>query len=111
MAIPHANPGDLIDIRPLGEALKDARTTTLIKTDSLEVIRLILPAGKEIARHAVPGEITVQGLEGRISFRVRGSEFELSAGKLIYLHGDDEHSLQALEDASVLLTILLKRQP
>ena len=32
-----------------GERLQQAVTTTLIKTDRLEVIRLVLPAGKEIA--------------------------------------------------------------
>ena len=40
MAIPHAKPVETIDVCPLGAELKNARTTTLVKTDSLEVILL-----------------------------------------------------------------------
>ena len=68
MAIPHARPGEVVGVRPLGAALKEAKTGTLIKTETLEVIRLVLPAGKQIPPHQVAGEITVQCLEGRVAF-------------------------------------------
>ena len=45
MAIPHAQPGEVIDVRPLGPALAGAMTTALVKTESLEVIRLVIPRG------------------------------------------------------------------
>lgn len=109
MAIPHAKPAEVIDIRPLGSELKDAQTATLLKTDRLEVIRLVLPAGKEIKRHNVPGEITVQCLEGNVVCSTEQSECELSAGNLLYLSGSDDHALRAVEDASLLVTILLER--
>ncbi len=35
-----------MDIRPLGAAL--ATTRTLVKTDALTVVRMVVPAGKEI---------------------------------------------------------------
>lgn len=111
MAIPHAQPGEIIDVTPLGSRLSAAHTTTLVKTAALEVLRLVLPAGKQIAPHTVPGEITVQCLEGQVTFRVRGQERELTAGKLVYLAGADEHALKALEDSSLLVTILLPPQP
>ena len=68
MAIPHAKSGEVIDIRPLGEALRHSITSTLVKTERLEVIRLIVLAGKDVPLHQVTGEITVQCLEGRIAF-------------------------------------------
>src|SRR5690242_13553906 len=111
MAIPHARPGEVVDVAPLGSRLAAAQTTTLIKTATLEVLRLVLPAGKQIAPHAVPGEITVQCLEGKVAFQSRGTQHELTAGKLVYLGGSDQHALQALEDSSVLVTILLAPQP
>jgi quercetin dioxygenase-like cupin family protein len=89
MAIPHAKPAEV--------------------TDRLEVIRLVLPAGKEIKRHNVPGEITVQCLEGNVVCSTEQSECELSAGNLLYLSGSDDHALRAVEDASLLVTILLER--
>lgn len=110
MAIPHAKPAEPVDVRPLGERLSTAQTTTLVKTDSIEVIRLVLPAGKDIARHEVLGEITLHCLEGKVAFCAGDAECELSAGELIYVRGSEEHSLHAEEDSSLLLTILLDPQ-
>ncbi|HPU90541.1 MAG TPA: NTP transferase domain-containing protein, partial [Spirochaetota bacterium] len=58
---------DIIDLRPLGPSLVTAKTITLAKTADLELIRLVLPVGKELPTHKVPGEITVQCLEGRVA--------------------------------------------
>ncbi len=107
MAIPHAASGQVIDIRSLASAIPESVTTTLIKTDRLEVIRLVLPMGKEIPPHKVSGEITVQCLEGRVEFTASSRSQELKAGQMLYLSGGEEHSLKGLEDASVLVTILL----
>jgi quercetin dioxygenase-like cupin family protein len=85
MAIPHAKPIEPVSIHLLGEQLRSAQTTTLVKTDALEVIRLILPGGKEIDEHKVRGEITLQCLEGKVQFRSAESECELTAGQLIYV--------------------------
>lgn len=60
IAIPHAQPGDVVDITPLGERLPETQATALVKTDSLEVLRRVLLAGKQIDPHGVPAEITVQ---------------------------------------------------
>lgn len=106
MAIPHAAPGQTIDVRPLGPALAGTKTSALLKTDALEVIRLVVPAGKQIPSHKVPGEITVQCLEGRVAFTALGETRELEAGQLLYLPGGADHALEGLEDASVLVTIL-----
>ena len=87
MAIPHAKPGQLIDVRPLGAALIDTKTQTLVKTETLEVMRIVMAAGKDIAGHAVAGEITVQCLEGRVEFRVGEIKHELTTGNVALLGG------------------------
>jgi quercetin dioxygenase-like cupin family protein len=108
MAIPHAQPGDVIDVRPLGRALAGARSHALFKSNDLEVIRLVLQRGEQMPPHAVPGEITLQCIEGRISFTCEVGERELAAGELVHSAGDEIHGLRALEDSSLLLTIALK---
>jgi quercetin dioxygenase-like cupin family protein len=108
MAIPHAAPGEVVSVRPLASALSNAKTSTLVKTDTLEVIRLVVPAGKEVPAHRVAGEITVQCLEGRVAFTAGDATRELAAGDLLYLSGGESHSLRGIEDASVLVTILLR---
>jgi quercetin dioxygenase-like cupin family protein len=99
---------DIVDVRPLTTGFDEARTTTLVKTEQLELIRLVLPAGKEIAEHQVAGEITIQCLEGQVEFTSNNVTRSLSAGELVYLAGASKHSLCAVENASLLLTILLE---
>src|ERR1017187_778514 len=65
MALTHAQSTELIDIRPFGCNLGRELTRTLVKTDTLEIVRLVMRAGKVYEGHKVPGEITVQCLEGR----------------------------------------------
>jgi quercetin dioxygenase-like cupin family protein len=108
MAIPHASSGEVVDVRPLGAALASTITRTLVKTDDLEVLRIVLPAGNELPPHRVPGEITVQCLEGNVAIRVGGADRELTAGTMVYVDGNVEHALRASEDSSLLVTILLK---
>ena len=91
MAIPHAKSGEVVQLR-LGAALPETKTMTLVKTNSLEVIRLVVPAGKEIQTHKAPGEITVQCLEGRVLFTAHEKAQELGAGQLLYLAAAEPHS-------------------
>jgi len=109
MAIPHADSGQVIDVRPLGPSLANERTVALFKTEDLEVIRLVLPAGKGLPPHKVAGEITIQCIEGRIDVTVDGGISHLEAGQLVYLARDVVHGVAALEDASALVTIALRR--
>lgn len=110
MAIPHAKPGEVVDIRPLGPAIASVQTTTLVRAEQVEVIRLVVPAGKEITEHKAKGEIVVQCLEGRVDFTAFDKTQTLVAGKLLYLPLGVPHSVKGVEDASLLLTILLPKQ-
>lgn len=107
MAIHHALSGELINIRPLGSAITTARTATLYKTQHLEVFRLILLAGKEMPEHEVVGELTVQCLEGSVEFSIGTTRDVMRPGDLKCLAGGISHSLRAIEDTSVLVTLLL----
>jgi quercetin dioxygenase-like cupin family protein len=107
MAIPHAQPGEVIDVRPLGSTLATAKTSTLLKTEKVEIIRLVMAAGKTLAEHKARGEITVHCLEGKLAFTAFGQTHELTEGQLLYLPAGEPHSVECLEDASFLLTILL----
>ncbi len=109
MAIEHVRSGDVVDLRPLGKKLADARTKALVKTGAFEAVRLIVPADRVVAPHEVAGPITLQCLEGRVLLELPATSLELSAGQWVYLDGGVRHSLKGLEDASLLLTILFGR--
>jgi quercetin dioxygenase-like cupin family protein len=111
MSIPHAGSGDTIDVRPFGADLPGRRTVALFKSEDLEVIRLVLLAGKSLPPHKVPGEITIQCIEGRLDVTVDGSSHLLQAGELLFLIGHVQHGVLALEDSSALVTITLRNPP
>jgi quercetin dioxygenase-like cupin family protein len=107
MALHHAAPGEIIDIRPLGDKLPHAVTAALFKTDQLEVMRMVLQAGKTVPEHSVPGEVTIQCLEGAVEIHTQDAIQLICPGQLIYLAAGEPHGLHAIENASVLRTIVL----
>lgn len=107
MPISQEQTGSIIDVRPLGTALASTKTSALVKSERLEVIRLVLPRGKEIPAHQTFGEITLQCLEGRIAFTTESGTRELGAGQILHLPGEQVHTVLGIDDASLLLTIVL----
>jgi nucleotide-binding universal stress UspA family protein/mannose-6-phosphate isomerase-like protein (cupin superfamily) len=101
-----AGPGDVIDARPLGPAIRAAATRTLFRSGTLQLVRLIVKAGQEIAQHESGGEIVVHCLEGRVNLRAQGKTQTLEAGMLVELPPGEPHSLAGVEDAAILLTII-----
>ena len=109
MAIEHALPGQAIDVRPLGGSLSTEKTTALFKSNDLEVMRLVLLAGKSLPPHKVPGEITIHCIEGALDVTAEGKSHVLRAGQLLYLSAHVLHGFTALEDSSALVTVALKK--
>jgi quercetin dioxygenase-like cupin family protein len=109
MAIPHASPGQIVDVTPLGSRLPSEKTSALFKSQDLEVMRLVLQAGKSLPPHKVPGEITIQCIEGALNIGTDGQNHVLRPGNLLYLSGNALHNVLALEDSSAIVTVALRR--
>jgi quercetin dioxygenase-like cupin family protein len=105
----HAYPGRPIDLRPEGGSLATATTFPLVKEEAFEAIRMVLRKDHEMDGHQVEAPITIYCLDGQIAFTARGQTHDLRAGHWIFLLGNEPHSLRALEDSSILLTILFPR--
>ena len=108
MSLHHPAPGEVIDIRPLGNQLDDAASLALARTDDLEVMRMVMPKGKSIPIHSVPGELTLQCIEGTVEVQALDRTQALQAGQMIYLLGNTPYALLALENSSLLMTVLRK---
>ena len=108
MAQYHPPSGEPIDIRPLGDKLTDAASIALMRTEDVEVMRLILPQGKSIPLHQIPGEITLQCIEGTVELQAHDKTQPLMAGELLYLQGNTPYALYALQNSSLLMTMLRK---
>ncbi len=109
MAIRHAKPTEIISLKPFGNEIAGTKTYTIFKTDAMEAIRLVMPAGKQIAEHKAPGEITVQCLEGQVKFTARGATQTLDQHQMLYLETAEPHAVEAVKDSSVLVTIVFRK--
>lgn len=110
MAIPHAREGQPVDVRPMGDRLRQEKAVALFKSEDLEVMRLIVLAGKSIPPHAVPGEITIQCIEGQVAITAQeGRSIALEAGQILFLGGGVVHGVEAARDSQILVTISLRK--
>ena len=107
MALPHAQPLDIIDVRPLGSELRRTVTSSLIKTPTLQLMRVVLQAGLGLPEHSVAGAISVLCLEGEAVVTTPSRHCHLGAGRLVVLDGGEPHAVRAVTDASLLVTVLL----
>jgi quercetin dioxygenase-like cupin family protein len=105
MAQTHAQSGQVVSVLPLGEQLKSAKTTAILKAEQLEIVRIVLLAGSEMREHKAPGEITIQCIEGTIELRTPASSQTLAAGDLVHLRSKESHALWAITDSSALVTM------
>lgn len=108
MAIAHAISGEVVDLLPPGGGGNTPdKTLAIFKAKDLEVMRLVLPAGKHVPDHSVPGSITVQCLSGLVEVMLPGKTATLSGGQFAYLGGGVPHGLHALQDSDLLVTIAI----
>ena len=107
MALEHARPGQVIDITPLGAALRASQTHAILKTDALELMRIVLRAGEGLPPHQVAGEVTLLCVEGLAEVTLAGVPCQLHPGQLVLLPGQVRHAVRALADTSLLLTLQL----
>ena len=54
------------DLRAARAEFNQLKAENVLKTKTAEVVRLIVPKGKEIPPHRAPGELLVQCLQGRV---------------------------------------------
>ena len=109
MAIEHTPPGQPVDVSPYGARLATQATFAVFKARDLEVMRLVLAAGKSLPPHKVPGEITIHCIEGQLEITTPQRKTVLDPGQLVLLPGGEVHAVLALQSSSALVTVALKR--
>jgi quercetin dioxygenase-like cupin family protein len=98
--------GHLIELQPIGESLGSEFTTTLIESNGVRIIRIVVPSGRNVPRHVGAGESILHCLEGCVELRTRDGKSAVKAGQLIYLRSDEPFSIYGIENSSLLLTVV-----
>lgn len=107
MALLHATSGERIELQRGDDDIAYFTSVALTKTAHMELIRLVLPKGREMPEHKVDGEMTLLCLEGEIAFDAHGRSTILRPLEMLFLAGGEPHTVRALKDSVALLTILL----
>lgn len=83
----------------------DRNAITLFKTDGMRTVLVALHAGAKMKTHTAAGIISVQILEGKITFNTELRSAELSEGQMLALHAGIRHRVLALKESVFLLTL------
>ena len=108
MATHHASPSEIVDLETWAQDLPHEHAKTIVKTHEMELARLVFPAGAEFPDHSVSGPVVIHCVKGEIESTAMGATQILKPGQLLYLMPDEPHSLRAITNAVVLLTIIFK---
>lgn len=91
---------------PPREASEHVAISTLLQSSTLQLLRLVVPAGKASPPYRAPGELTIHCLDGHVAFCHRGEHLELHVGELAHLHPGEVPALSGVTDSSVLVTLV-----
>jgi quercetin dioxygenase-like cupin family protein len=83
----------------------DRNAITLLKNTLMRIVLIALRKGAALKKHQAAGAISIQVIEGKMTFTTDTQAVELTRGEMITLHEGIEHSVVAKEETVFLLTI------
>lgn len=104
----HIKAGEVVNLDTLKQDMSPDSSYALIKTPDMEVIRMVVPAGRDVEEHSVAGEVSVQCLRGEVEFYIGDETKKLTKGSWLFLNRNQPHALKGVTDAVLLVTILFK---
>jgi quercetin dioxygenase-like cupin family protein len=78
---------------------------TLVKAGQLRLTLTVIAEGVQIGTHHAASPMTLQPLEGGLSYHVDDDEFEIGQGEVLFFGPGHAQDIRALEDTALLLTI------
>ena len=85
---------------------------TILRADDLRVVLIAIRRGGHIAEHVARATAAIQVVSGRVRFRLprlarqHEDRFEeLSPGRLLAMEGGLAHTVEALDDSALLVTL------
>ncbi len=85
----------------------DHNSITIFKSDSLRIVLLGLHENAELKIHTANDIISVQVLEGKISFTTEQQTVVLEKGQMLELHEKIPHSVLTIKESFFLLTLAM----
>jgi quercetin dioxygenase-like cupin family protein len=83
----------------------DRHGSSLVKGDGINVALMMLKASAKLQAHHTRAPITIQVIVGKINLIASGKSQVATAGMLIALDRAIEHSIEAVEESALVLTV------
>ncbi|AQW87301.1 hypothetical protein CPIN18021_0462 [Campylobacter pinnipediorum subsp. caledonicus] len=83
----------------------DIDVVKMLETKDTKEIRICMQNGSIMKEHQAPAPISIQVLKGKITLGVESEKFELSELEMIALNANMKHSLTALQDSIIRLSL------
>jgi quercetin dioxygenase-like cupin family protein len=82
------------------------KSSVLVETPELKLVRLTLRNAQRIPTHVAPGELLLYCAIGHLTLFAGGKTQSVPAGHVVYLAAGEPHAIEAREDSIAILTIL-----
>ena len=99
--------GTIVELKTLEPSLRGHEKTVLVENDNLRIVQFAIPGGSGIPRYEAHGIMILHCLAGRLSVTAMDRSRVLRSGQLLHLAVREAFSVSALEDSSLLATIVL----
>lgn len=83
-----------------------ARARQILKAKGVRIMRLSLDAGQAMKEHVEYVPLLIQTLQGNVVLSVSGKRIEMPAGAIVHLDKQLAHSIVALEESHLMVTLL-----
>jgi quercetin dioxygenase-like cupin family protein len=79
---------------------------TLVKQHGMSIVLTHLHAGAALEEHAAPGAASVQVLDGHVRVTIQDETVDAPSGRLIAFDSGVRHKVEAVDDSTLLLTLV-----
>jgi quercetin dioxygenase-like cupin family protein len=84
----------------------DRNAITLTKEPALRVVLIALKQNAKLHEHQAGGPVTIQAVSGLLRVTIVGLALDLRPGEIAVLESAIDHEVEALEEATLLLTLV-----
>ena len=110
-----AGPVVSLDLPDLAGALRSEshpardghRQAGLVHRGPLRMLLFTFESGGRLPEHRAPGQVVIHCLVGELAVEAGATRHRLSGGEVLVLEPDVPHSVEALADSDMLLTVCL----
>ena len=92
-------------------AIYGHRQAGLVHRGPLRLVLFAFEPGGELPQHRAPGPVVIHCLRGELDIEASGSQERLHEGEALLLDADVPHSVRAITESDMLLTVCIGQKP